>query len=120
MLTWIASVYTVRVIMFPRDSASVYIVTILLSMFPRTSCVQPAGNFTSFAAEMSLSCNCPEFQDTVIKASPSKRPRMAGTRSIGVQPTAVARRRMACGGRGLCRLDVLPNMLQPTSMATHY
>ena len=61
--TWAAPVYTVHVIMFPRASASVYIVTILLSLTSR----QPAGNFTSLAAEMSVSCK--EFQDTVIKAS---------------------------------------------------
>ena len=64
MLTWIASVYTVHMILFPCGSASVYVVTVLRNLSLR---VQPAGNFTSLAAEMSVSCNCPEFQ--VIKAS---------------------------------------------------
>ena len=32
-------------------------------------------------------------------SSLGKRPRMVGTKSIGVQPTAIARRRMACGGK---------------------
>ena len=50
-------------------------------------------------------------------SSLGKRPRMAGSRSMGVQPTAVTR---LVGETDLCRLYVLRNMLQPTSMATYY
>ena len=54
MSTWAASVYTVHVIMFPRASASVYIVTILLSLFPRTSRVHPAGISLRFELELEI------------------------------------------------------------------
>ena len=38
---WIACVYTVHVIMFPRGFASFDIVTVLLNLLPRTPRVQP-------------------------------------------------------------------------------
>ena len=55
MSTWIASVYTVQVIMFPRGSANVYIITILLNLFPR---VQPAFMYAPQLDVSRLICMC--------------------------------------------------------------
>ena len=49
--------------------------------------------------EAALASSLHSFRRYSGLSSLGKRPRIVGTRSIGIQPTAIARRRMACGGK---------------------